>query len=143
MNSVDSTTVLNGLIAMHNRTLPMYLANATRAWYSENDTHAREVLDAIAADQQATVERLGQLVMREGRPVEMGGFPIQFTSLHDLSLDYLIKKTIELQQRDISLIETAIQSLEDGSDEQALGEEALGAAKGHLESLNELSLNNT
>lgn len=139
MNSVDPITVLNELIAIHNRTLPVYLANSAHPWYSENDTNARETLDAIAADQQATVERLGQLVMRTEMPIEMGGFPIEFTSLHDLSLEYLIRKAIEWQRRDVSMIEAATNLLSDGTDEKTLAQEVLGAAKGHLDSLNELA----
>jgi len=141
MTLVDSTAVLNRLVAIHNRTLPMYLANSTRAWFSQDDTVARETLDAIAADQQATVARLSQMVMDQSQAVTMGSFPMEFTSLHDLSLDYLVGRAIEWQRRDQSLIEAAAAELDADTDEKALAEKAVGAAKGHLESLTELVSN--
>ena len=119
----------------------MYLANSTRAWFSQDDTVARETLDAIAADQQATVARLSQMVMDQSQAVTMGSFPMEFTSLHDLSLDYLVGRAIEWQRRDQSLIEAAAAELDADTDEKALAEKAVGAAKGHLESLTELVSN--
>ena len=64
---------------------------------------------------------------------------MEFTGYHDLSLDFLITKLIEHQQKDIADIQAVVDAAEEGTDVRAIAEECLGAAKGHLESLDELS----
>jgi hypothetical protein len=62
---------------------------------------------------------------------------MSFTSLHDLSADYLLKLTIERQKKVISAIEKLADMLSSAPYAQAAAREALGEAKGHLENLEE------
>jgi hypothetical protein len=61
-----------------------------------------------------------------------------FTSLHDLSLDYLLKLMIERQQKFIVVSERLADQLDTAPYAQAAAREAVGEAKGHLENLQEL-----
>lgn len=137
MSSVDQ---LNRLLALHGRSLPIYLTSAV-PWVGRARGEAAEVLRAIAADQQQTVDRLGELIVEEGGRLNLGGFPMEFTSYHDLSIDFLVTKLIERQQADVRQIEAVVAETESGSTIRAIAEEALGAAKGHLQSLQELEAN--
>ena len=91
MSSVD---LLNRLLVVHGRSLPIYLADAA-PWVGRDRSEAVEVLQAIAADQRQTVDRIGELIMDEGGRLNLGGFPMEFTSYHDLSMDFMVTKLIE------------------------------------------------
>jgi hypothetical protein len=88
-------------------------------------------------------ERVCDLVQQlEGR-VDLGSFPMQFASLHDLGLKYLVARAIEYQRRDIHVIEKCVDGLRLVPAARSLAEETLGMAKGHLESLEEIAATET
>lgn len=133
--AVENT--LNRLIAIHARSLPVYVADAA-PWGTSQDMHAQDVIDMIAADQLLTVDRLADEVMSQGGAVKQGAFPMEFTGLHDLSIGYLIGEMTRLQANDVVEIDRLVGMLDEDAAARPLAEEALGAAKGHLESLSEL-----
>ena len=136
--AADSTiSALNRLLAIHNRSLVQYLSFASPTWHL-GDEHARDTLRAISADQRATVERLGHMILENGGLVNYGSFPMSFTGLHDLSFDFLLNRLIDGQRLAVSIIEQCVAKLSRNLLAKALAEESLGAAKGHLESLLEL-----
>ncbi len=63
-----------------------------------------------------------------------------FTDLHDLSLDYLVSRLIRCQQQDIAVIAACVPQLATAPAAQTLAEEALGAARAHLEALEGLAV---
>lgn len=138
MSPEDPTAVLNRLLVIHNRSLPMYLSYAP-PYQARNNGAAQEALDNIVADQKEFVDRFGEMVISRGGIVRHGEFPMEFTGYHDLSLNFLIRKMRERQEREITLIEQCVEQLESHPLEQAVAAEALGAAKGHLDTLKELS----
>ncbi len=142
MNSVDTNAVLNRLRVIHNRSLPTYLSYAV-PWSHAGDEAATETLAQIANDHRTMVERLGELILENGGVTEPGSFPIAFTSLHFLSLDFLVQKLIETQQNLIQQMEDCVRQLHLAPSSQAVAQEALGEARGHLESLKELVANDT
>lgn len=133
-----SVALLNRLLAIHGRSLPVYLADAV-PWIRDGQNDAAELLNAIANDHRRTTDRLGEYLVEAGDRWEPGGFPMEFTSYHDLSLDFLVSKMIEHQQQDIDAMESVVDAAEEGSEVRAVAEDCLGAARGHLESLRELS----
>lgn len=136
--SVSTTVdVLNRLLALHSRSLPSYLASA-RPWFADNEQQAMTVLRHIAEDQELMVERLGTLIVDVGAVPAMGEFPMTFTDMHDLSMDYILPRLIEWVESDIDSIRQCVAALDGEPEAQALAEEALGAAQAHLDSLNEL-----
>lgn len=136
--TADSTfSVLNRLLALHYRSLARYLSYASPTWH-RGEERSRAALRAIAEDQMAIVDRLGKLIIDSGGTVEYGHFPIAFTGYHDLGFDFLLKKLIEGQRREIGIIEQCVTRLSLNPIAKALAEESLGAAKGHLETLLEL-----
>jgi hypothetical protein len=137
MPAADSTDILNRLLIIHHRSLPMYLGYAT-PYSVRGDEKAREVLAQIVEYQKELVDRIGELIIERGGRVHHGEFPMYFTGLHDLSLDYLVRRMIADMKRDIAAIEQCVAALDDDPLAKAIAEEALGAAKGHLDSLEEL-----
>jgi len=78
------------------------------------------------------------MVIAQHGIVDNGEFPIYYTGYHDLSFDFLLNEIIKEQKEDLVQIEKVVEQLSLVPLARALAEETLGAAKGHLESLNEL-----
>lgn len=138
MNSVDTNEILNRLLVIHNRSLPMYLGYAV-PWGRRGNEAAAEALSLIVADHKNMVDRLGEMILDNGSSVASGGFPLSYTALHDLSFEYLIQRVIEHQKQTIERIAECTGQLRLAPAAQAIAQEALGEAKGHLKSLLELS----
>lgn len=134
-----STTVdvLNQLLALHSRSLPTYLASA-RPWIADNEQEIMTVLRHIADSQESFVERIGTLVIEQGGVPAMGEFPMMFTDMHDLSIDYILPRLVEWIESDTKKIRQCIEQLNGAPAAQTIAEEALGAAQAHLDSLHEL-----
>ena len=137
MTAVDTCDVLNRLLILHSRSLPMYLSYAA-PWQLKADARAAAVLDQVVADQKRTVDRLANLMLESNCTLDQGEFPMSFTGLHDLSMDYLVSLCIDRQKKLIRVIERLADSLSLAPFAQAAAREALGEAKGHLENLEEL-----
>jgi hypothetical protein len=138
LNETVAYDVLNRLLVILYRSLAMYLRGA-RPWTHRGDEAACGVLDDVAADQARTVEILTDLLLDRRAPIDLGEFPLEFTSVHDLSLDYLVARLIDDQRYTIDAIEQCAAATRAGSAERAVAEEALGAARAHLQSLEELA----
>ena len=137
MSETTTNHLLNRLVAMHNCSLPAYLTYAAPAWH-RGDEAAKDTLRSVAADQRDTSERLASMVTENDGVVDNGEFPIYYTGYHDLSFDFLLGEIIKEQKEDLVQIEAVVAQLGLVPLAKALAEETLGAAKGHLESLEEL-----
>lgn len=137
MSSENTIDVLNQLVAIHNRSLPVYLGYASPTWF-RGDDEARETLANIGEDHRETADRISVLVVEGGGIVDNGKFPIFYTGYHDLSFGFLLDKIIEEQKQDIASMEQGVSQLDAAPMAKAVAQEALGAAKGHLESFEEL-----
>jgi len=135
--AVNPVDVLNRLVVLHHRSLPMYLGYASPTWL-RGDERAREVLRQIADDHQQAVDRLGEMVMELGGTVQFGSFSMTYASYHDLDFGFLRGRLIEHQKHLIATLEQSVRHLEPVPLAQALAQESLGAAKAHLELLEEL-----
>jgi hypothetical protein len=132
MRTRDRAATLNRLLQIHYRSLPMYLASA-KPWVPRGQEKAAETLELVVADQKRTIEKITQALLDLGADIRVGEFPMVFTDMHDLSVDYVLKELVEAQRQDIAAIEVCVADLAG----DPLAQEALGAAKGHLESLEE------
>ena len=137
MTEVDTIDVLNRLVVLHHRSLAIYISYAQPAW-KRGEEQARKTLALIAADEQTTVDRLSTMISDANRNVRHGTFPMQYTGYHDLSFDFLLGKLIENQHDKILQIQEAVELLSLVPMAKMAAEETLGAAKGHLRSLQEL-----
>jgi hypothetical protein len=130
---------LNRLLTTVYRSLPMYLTYAT-PWTHHGDERIVEVLRHIVADHKDTCARIAQFLQDHQAPVNTGDYPMSFTDLHDLSLDYLVSRLIRCQKQDLATIADCVRQLSSEPSAHCLAEEALGAARAHLESLEKLAV---
>ena len=139
MSLVSTNEVLNRILVLHSRSLPMYLSYAP-AWQQEEATESAAVLYQIVADQKKSIDRLATFVLDNGGTVDNGEFPMSFTALHDLSVKYVINLCRERQVTVIAALEKLTEMLALAPLAQALAREVLGEAKGHLQNLQDLAL---
>ena len=98
------------------------------------------MLADIIADQKAMAGRIAELIDARGANVDHGTFPMEFTDLNLLSLDYLLRELVRYQKRDIATIERLIAGLAGDREARELAEEVLGSERAHLEALEELAI---
>ena len=137
MADSETCAILNRLLEVVHRSLPMYFADVP-SWTGLGAEPALETLSEIVRDQKSLSQQLATLILDSHCRVEVGEYPMEFTGLHDCALDYLIGRMIEYQKRDIRLIERYVEELGPDARAKALADEVLGTARGHLESLEEL-----
>jgi hypothetical protein len=131
--------VLSRLLTVLHRSLPVYLKDAA-PWRTVGDERAIEVMQRIVEDQEQLGARIGQHILEHYGPIELGSFPLDFPDTNNLAFDYLLGKLVACQKQDVASIERYVTQIGGGDFEaRALAEEALGAARGHLESLEELA----
>jgi hypothetical protein len=92
----------------------------------------------MSDQQQEIVDRAGELVVEQGGFVDYGAYPMTFTGYHDLSFEYLLGQLLAAQDQAVSEIEECVARSSDTPRVHELAQEALGMAKGHRASLEEL-----
>ncbi len=130
--------VLNRLWVAHARSLPTYLGYAV-PWIPAKNGNAGEALRRIAEDHQVIADRIGEMILDAGGAVDPGKFPLKYTALHDLSFDYLLRLLLEYERQLVATIQECCEQLSLAPRARSLAEEALGEAKGHLETLEEFA----
>jgi hypothetical protein len=138
MTTLPSTApTLNRLLAIQYRSLAMYLIWAS-PYRRPEDEEAWKAIQQVVADQEAYCGRIVELLLDRGWNVDYGDFPITFTGSHDLSLKYLVHQLVDSQKQTIKAIRECYEALSQDAVGQALADECLGAAIGHLEILEEV-----
>jgi hypothetical protein len=130
---------LNRLLAIHCRSFPQYLRWA-RPHVPRGRGQELEAIDAVALDQDVMAERISRMIIDADALPRTGEFPMEFTDLHDLDIDYVIAAAERYQAEDVAAIEQLVERLRTAPAARALAEESLGMAKGHLDILRELTI---
>ena len=137
MRQIESSQRLMQLLLHHYRSLPIFLTEAV-PWTHRGDEQATNVLLDIVAGQRDLSNRIAAELEQRGWHLDMGEYPMDFLDLHFLSLDFLLQRLVENQQREVDAIARLSAEVDEDPVAHDLAQEALGAAKGYLESLTEL-----
>jgi hypothetical protein len=122
---------LNEILVILHRSLPVYLSHAV-PWVAHGNEEAHRVLARLIAEKEDHVHRLTELLDERRHTIDRGEFPMDFTSLHDVSLDFLIKQLIHEQLQEVQRIEACERRLTGDREGRALAAEVLDAAQRHL-----------
>ncbi len=122
---------LNRLLQLEYRSLPVYLEYAD-PWHRHEDQEAVEALRHAAQDHQETARRLAEFIYEHDGAVDPGEFPMEFTDLHDLDMEYLLPLVVEAERRTIAEMEQLVQGIQ-SPEAKTLAEEVLGAERAHLD----------
>ena len=128
-NTVD---VLNTLMAIHCRSFPQYLTYS-RPYIPPGNDGVVDTLEQIVDDQNSLSNRIAAMIRDADQVPDTGEFPMEFTDMHDLAIDFLLRRGVDYQNDAIAAIGCCIDDLRLAPAAQAIAEEALGMAKGHLE----------
>ncbi len=137
MDPSEALSVLNRLLQVLSRSLPMYLVDA-RPWTRRDDQPLEGALARVVADQRTYAQRVVDRIVAIGGRPDPGRFPMQFASANDLTMEYLRPGLIECQRQDVESLRLCVDELHNDPDLHSLAEEALGNARGHLDILEEM-----
>jgi hypothetical protein len=137
MNATESISVLNRLLGLLHRSLPMYLADIKTLVHPKGE-RIRLALRHMVNDQRMYAQRVAAAIAQCGGQPNAGRFPTEFAAKNDLALDFLLREIIACHDRDVVAVARCVEQLEGDSTLHALAEEILGNAKGHLDILQEL-----
>ena len=138
MAATDSIDVLNRLLAIEYRSLPMYLQGGG-TWMHRGDEQIATAVARITADQQQMAARVSGLIQRRGETPELGLPRMDFTNTHFLALEFLVERLLTEASRDIAAIQQCVAELADDVDARELAQEVLGSERAHLEALEALT----
>ena len=139
MPSTDTIEALTRVLVILRRSFPQYLKFA-RPFVPAGRENIMETIDEIVVGQDQLAARVAEYIFESGALPDYGKFPIEFTDTHDLEIDYLIEEAIGYQKQDIVDLAQCVDELRLSPAAQSLAAEALGMAKGQLESLEELNV---
>ncbi|PQO30694.1 hypothetical protein C5Y96_14635 [Blastopirellula marina] len=128
--------LLNRIAALHHRSLPTYLTYA-RPWVSSGSESKAVIIDDIAADHHDLVQRTLRVLEADDRPVALGDFPMEYTDLNDLSLDFILQELTHYERRLLKTLEEIASWMDREQSSYFLVNMAIGMAMGHLENLAE------
>lgn len=137
MNPQQTLAALNRLLHVLCRSLPMYLVEAA-PFTRRDDQPTQEALAHVVTDQRLYAQRVTRAILARGGRPDPGRFPIQFTAVNDLELQFLHRRLIECQRRDLQALQGCVDELKHVPDLESLAEEAIGNARGHLDILDEI-----
>lgn len=137
MAGEKSSEMLCQLLTHHFRSLPMFLTEAS-PWTHRGDENATQVVLDIVASQKELCGRIASEIQNRGGVADLGEYPMNYLDLHFLSFDFLLLRLIDHQREEVAWIDQCAERLDLDPAARLLAKEALGAARGHLESLEEL-----
>lgn len=138
MTAQDDVAALNRLLRILYRSLPIYL-EGTRPWTRRGTEKGLEVLAQIAADQRALAGRVMDAIDQQGGRAQAGQFPLEFTAVNDLALEFLVQKALDYERRDVEAIQSCVDELAATPPLRPLAEEVLANARQHVHRLEELT----
>jgi hypothetical protein len=122
---------LNEILVILHRSLPAYLSHAA-PWVAFGEEESHRVLARVVTEREDHVHRLSELLDARRHVINRGEFPMDFTSLHDVSLDFLIKQLIHEERQNVARIEACERRLTGDREGRTLAAEALAIAQRHL-----------
>lgn len=133
-----SQTLLQDILRRENRSVLSYAAEAYPWTTSTEEKTWTDLQALIAADRAATV-CLGRFLVRRRIPLPyLPSYPVQFTTINFLALDFLLPRLIEHERESIADLERDLAEIKDPS-ARAEVEKLLNLKRRHLPQLEEMA----
>ncbi|MGD0655960.1 MAG: hypothetical protein ABSA16_16610 [Thermoguttaceae bacterium] len=133
-NTLPATDILHQLLHMLCRGLPAYVVEIN-PWMQPAHEPLSKALANLAADRRLFAQRTAQALLERGEYPDPGTFPLEYTGLNDVSIEYLTGEIIDSLQLDIEILPEFSAQLAEIPELHALAEEILGNTIGHAEIL--------
>ncbi|MGD0382300.1 MAG: hypothetical protein ABSA77_02185 [Thermoguttaceae bacterium] len=136
-NTLSATDVLHQFLHMLCRGLPAYVVEIN-PWMQPGHGPLGKALANLAADRRLFANRTAQALLERGEYPDPGTFPLEYTGLNDVSIEYLTGEIIDSLQLDIEILPEFSAQLAEIPELHALAEEILGNTIGHAEILEKM-----
>lgn len=107
MPELARSSALNDVLVRLNRSLLQY-AGESWPWTDAESAGERAVVDSLVARQQAHVGRLAELLWERYWNVDFGVYPVEYTDLHYVALDYLLTLLVSSENDVLEEIERVL-----------------------------------
>lgn len=134
MTPPDRIALLNPLFGRLCTSLPVY-ASQVRLWVGRGDDQAAAMLCRLAADDQRLAQRLAGAIRRAGGRPAPGTFPPEYTSLHDVSAGFVLKRAVSARQSDLAAARCLAAQMGDTAEDRPLVEEIIRTWEDHVQDL--------
>jgi len=108
-------------------------------WSANDEAGVQEAVRDMVADQQDEVHDLADLLQERSWLVDFGKYPTEYTDLHFISLDYLLKQMVSEQKSLVENLESAIKDCAGDAEAVELLDVIKSRAAVHLKRLQELA----
>jgi hypothetical protein len=125
---------LNDLLIDVGRSLQQYTSEAW-PWASSQDEQMREAIERMAAEQRDVVAALADLLADRGHAIDFGTYPTEYTSLHYVSIDFLLGQLIANQRSILAQCEAVERAAAEDDEARSLLQDILISERRHLEEL--------
>jgi len=133
----DTIGLLNRLFRLVHRSLPTYLVQA-QPWLGPDGQKAQALLVHIATDHRNLAQRLAPAIRQQGGIVDFGEFPLEFTSMHDVAVDFILHKVHARLEHKVHLMARCVDDLAGVPSLQPIAEDMLRLTLEHLAAIREL-----
>jgi bacterioferritin (cytochrome b1) len=137
MTDARAVELLNCLLRTLCRSVAAYARDA-RPWARPDQQELVRAIDDLADDQQHYARRVTDAILELGGAPEPDTFPLDYSAINDIAIDYLLQAVIEGQDRDLAQLEQCAIALAELPPLGDLAREILGNARGHAEILAKL-----
>jgi hypothetical protein len=105
----DTNETLNQVLIELGRSLLMYVQEAW-PWTSKDGVAEQKEIAQLAQRRREHVADLVELLISREAAIEFGVYPVEFTDLHYIALDYLLTLLVESEQQVADCIAKAIRN---------------------------------
>ena len=137
MARIQHNAKLNQLVVDLGRSLLQFVGEVS-PWAPASATATRDAVARLVGNQQRDVNRLTELLVQRGCPVDFGMYPADYTDLHFLSLKSLLPRVIASQEALVAELDEAAHICIDDPEAVTLLGEVLSAERAGTEELKTL-----
>jgi hypothetical protein len=137
---IDSHTqqLLQDILRRESRSVLMYVAEAY-PWANSTETKTRTELQQLIVEEREALAGLGRFLVRQRVPLPyLSSFPMHFTTVNFVALDYLLPRLVEYQRRSVGELERELSAVKDPSARTEVNK-LLTLKRRHLARLEELA----
>lgn len=142
MPEIQHNGKLNQVLIDLGRSLLQYVGEAW-PWTSPGHDADRAALDQLVARQKEQVARLTDLLLERGWQIDFGQYPVEYTDLHYVALDYLLGQLLVNEEGLVVELEEAIHTCIDDPEAVQLLEHILAEERETLRRLREFAESRT
>jgi hypothetical protein len=140
MTVIDPQTqaLLQDILRRESRSVLMYVAEAY-PWTTASQTKALTELQQLIAAEREAVASLGRFLVRRHIDLPyLPSFPVHFTTINFLALDYILPRLIEHERRSIADLERDLRAVKDETAHSEV-DKLLSLKRRHLTQMEQLA----